>query len=90
MSDAKAAALVAAADIHGGNALYHVLGREEYVDLAMLSYLLIYRVGINNLDNAGLSPMANYLSRKDISPDPSGGQIIKMLFEYGADPSFFC
>lgn len=88
MSTAEAVAVVTAKDRHGADALHHALGRDGCTDPTVISYLLTYGVGENELNNAGLSHSANYFSRHDMVPNPSEMEMVQLLFDSGADAVF--
>lgn len=75
-------------DNRGDNVLHHLMSNMMLSDIAAVELLLKWPVGINDLDNAGLSPMAKYLGGfafRVVDGDP---EVLRLMFERGADPAF--
>lgn len=80
-------AAVAARDKSGRNALHHLVGDAEHVDEGLVRALLQGGVNVNDLDDAGLSPLALYM--KDfLVLSRSVPRVIETFFQYGSDPLF--
>ncbi|CAG7558814.1 unnamed protein product [Fusarium equiseti] len=74
-------------DDSGQNILHQLLG-QGFVDVDFVRYLLERVSGIDDLDNKGMSPMAVFLSASALCEHQSDTEILDLLFEHGADPSF--
>ncbi|KAM9873292.1 hypothetical protein VDGL01_12630 [Verticillium dahliae] len=78
--------LATARDKHDRNALHHLLGRHDGVSIDAVRSLLSSSVGINDLDDRGYSPLAVYLAKSSFPLEKA--QVVRLLFERGADASF--
>ncbi|PHH92415.1 hypothetical protein CDD83_7484 [Cordyceps sp. RAO-2017] len=80
-------ALARRRDNRGRNALHHLLSGKKQVDPAVVQHLIDNGVDANDLDDMGMSPLANYLSR--FPPGHEHAQeVVRLLFQGGADASF--
>ncbi|KAJ3532880.1 hypothetical protein NM208_g8239 [Fusarium decemcellulare] len=77
-------------DKHGRHVLHHLLGStcNFMVDTAILGYFLARSVCINDLDDAGMSPVAIYLRSVTLGGYADDPNLLRLMFESGADPSF--
>ena len=82
--DAESTALVMARDNHGRNALHHLFGKGITCNHGAVGSLLSSGVGVNDLDEAGNSPLATYLAESRSFNDV---EVVRFLFQSGADPS---
>lgn len=80
-------ALMASRDKLGRNALHHLVSRSGRVDCAIVQYLLDSGVNVNDLNHAGMSPLATYLERFMLLFHDAP-RVARLLLQSGADPSF--
>ncbi|KFH48458.1 Ankyrin-like protein [Hapsidospora chrysogenum ATCC 11550] len=91
MPDTSLEAFLKSKDNHGGNVLHHLLSNgkvDTTVDITVVDYLLKWSPGINDLDNEGMSPMARYLSAFVLCSGDDDPEVVRLMFEYGANPAF--
>lgn len=88
MPDTSLEVFLKSKDNHGENVLHHLLSNNTKVDITVVDYLLKWSVGINDLDNAGMSPMAKYLSAFVLCVGDDDPEVLRLMFECGANPAF--
>ncbi|KAM5361879.1 hypothetical protein ACJZ2D_012824 [Fusarium nematophilum] len=88
MPDTSLEAFLKSKDKHGENVLHHLLSNNFKVDITVVDYLLKLPVGINDLDNKGMSPMARYLSTFALCAGDDDPEVLRLMFECGANPAF--
>ena len=69
------------------NALHHLSSGSRYVDIVTVRYLTTIRVGVNDIDDEGYSPLARDLV-KFLDRSSHKAEIADHLFRAGAHSSF--
>jgi ankyrin repeat protein len=76
-------------DKHGQNALHYLWRkRSSRTEVDSLKLLLELSADVNELDQAGMSPTATFLSTSAFGPSDDDLEALRLLFEHGADASF--
>ncbi|KAJ4246035.1 hypothetical protein NW762_013780 [Fusarium torreyae] len=77
-----------ARDKHGETALHHLLRSRSPSSIIAVEYFLQRSVDVNDLNNAEMSPMATYLNTFVFCRGNDNAEVLRLLFENGADPTF--
>lgn len=70
------------------NVWHHVLSNKVKVNISIVNYLLQWPFGINDLNNAGMSPMAKYLKASVLRGSDDDPEVLRLMFKGGANPAF--
>lgn len=76
-------------DKHGKNALHHLFKKFKRIGgVDSLKSLLELSHGVNELDQAGMSPTAIFLKSRAFFQSNEDTEALRLLFGHGADPTF--
>ena len=68
--------------------MHYLLARSGHVDIAAAERLLASKVGINDFDEHGDSPLAIYMKKSFLTNPRDKTEMIELLFQAGADRAF--
>jgi ankyrin repeat protein len=91
IADESRERLLRSTDKNGRNMLHHLAMGNRFGDISTaLEHLLQWphAIGINDLDDEGMSPMARYFSQEILFPSDKDVKSLSLLFDHGADPRF--
>jgi ankyrin repeat protein len=89
MPEGTREAFINSKDKHGKNALHHLFKNFKRIRrVDSLKSLLELSSGVNELDQAGMSPTAIFLKGSALFQSDEDPEVLRLLFGHGADPSF--
>jgi ankyrin repeat protein len=89
MPEGTREAFINSKDKHGKNALHHLFKNFKRIrGVDSLKSLLELSSGVNELDQAGMSPTAIFLKGSAFFQSDEDPEVLSLLFGHGADPSF--
>jgi ankyrin repeat protein len=75
-------------DKHEQNVLHHLLSNTVDVNISVVNYVLKWPVGINDVNDAGMSPMAKYFRAFVLYGGDDAPEVLHLMFKCGANPAF--
>ncbi|KEY73474.1 hypothetical protein S7711_07498 [Stachybotrys chartarum IBT 7711] len=75
-------------DKHEENVLHHLLSNTVDVNISVVNYVLKWPVGINDVNDAGMSPMAKYFRAFVLYGGDDAPEVLHLMFKCGANPAF--
>ncbi|RFN48867.1 hypothetical protein FIE12Z_6922 [Fusarium flagelliforme] len=85
--DSSSATILQLKDNHGQNVLHHLMAH-GCVDVDLIANVVKRVHGVNDVNDKGMTPMAIFLSVSGFCKSATNEEILDLLFEHGADPSF--